>query len=328
MDNPNPSSLSKPMFSDGWRLLALLAMIALAMLLFLTLNKRASWAFTLQFRGYRLLSLILVGYSIALSTLVFQTITHNRILAPGIMGFDSLFVVLQTSLVFVFGAQWLQQLPASHKWLMEASVLCGVTSLLFYWLWHKQGKDLQTLVLVGILMGIVLRSLSGFMGRMLDPVEYDQLQDLMFASFNKTKPELLLISGLSCALASSWLWYKRRQLDVLYLGKEVAISLGVPYQALVLRALLIISLLIAVSTALVGPVTFFGLLVVNLAYLLVREQKHCYLIPMATGLAILVLVLGQALLEQVFRFGTALSVIVEFVGGLAFLILLLRQGRR
>ncbi|KYB45278.1 hypothetical protein AB664_01285 [Brucella anthropi] len=94
------------------------------------------------------------------------------------------------------------------------------------------------------------------------------------------------------------------------------------------RILLIVTILVSVSTALVGPITFFGLLVANLAYMIAGSSKHRIVLPIAVLLAILCIVGGQTILERVFSFNTALSVIIEFLGGLVFIILLVRGNAR
>jgi iron complex transport system permease protein len=88
--------------------------------------------------------------------------------------------------------------------------------------------------------------------------------------------------------------------------------------------LILVAILVSVSTALVGPVTFFGLLVANLAYLLAGTHKHRFVLPVAVFIAIICLVGGQLILERVFAFDTALSIIIEFLGGIVFLVLLIR----
>lgn len=310
------------------RLLIMAVAVAVSLVAFLTLNQRAGWAFTLSFRGEKLVALILVAYSIALSTLVFQTLTGNRILAPGVMGFDSLYVLIQTSLVFFAGSALLYSMPPELKWLLEVLVLTVMTCSLYLWLFHYQRRDLHTLVLIGIVFGILFRSLSALIGRLIDPVEFDFLQDNLFASFNTVQSELLGLSAVICILVSLYLWRHRYHLDVMALGEAAAINLGLKYRSLVMTCLISVSVLVAVSTALVGPVTFFGLMVVNMAYYLAGTHQHRYLIPMATGVAVLSLVGGQAVLEHVLRYGTALSIIIEFVGGLFFILLVIRQGRK
>jgi len=117
------------------------------------------------------------------------------------------------------------------------------------------------------------------------------------------------------------------QLDVIALGRYTAINLGVPYDKLVQRMLILSSVLIAVSTALVGPITFFGLIVANLSYQFFKTYKHSVLIAGSCVMSIVALVGGQWMVERIFNFDTTLSVIINFVGGVYFIYLLLKESR-
>jgi iron complex transport system permease protein len=120
----------------------------------------------------------------------------------------------------------------------------------------------------------------------------------------------------------------RRRYDVLALGREIALNLGVDYRRTLLLTLAAIAVLVSVSTALVGPVTFFGLLVSNLAYQAMGSDRHRHTVPAAALLSVIFLVGGQTLLERVLQLSTTVSVVIEFVGGVMFLALILRRGRQ
>lgn len=306
--------------------LALLALVAIAC--FMLLGARGNWDFVLPFRGVKLLGLVLVAYSIAVSTVLFQTVTGNRILTPAIMGFDTLFLLVQTVIVFFFTSRALTTVDPRLQFLGEITVMIGFSVLLFRWLFVGGERSLHLLVLVGIVFGVFFRSVSNLMQRMMDPNEFMVLQDSFFASFSAIDRGLLAISGVIVAIASLALWRIRRRLDVLSLGRAAAIGLGVDYRRTVMQVLVVMAVLVAVSTALVGPVTFFGLLVVSLAHALAGDGRHRYVLPASVLVAITCLVGGQALMERVFSFGTALSIIIEFLGGLVFIALILRGAAR
>ena len=306
-------------------ILVVLGLIAIAAAIgFMTIGARGSWSFILTFRGTKLLGMVLVGYAIALSTVMFQTITNNRILTPSIMGFDALYGLLQTLLVLVFGASVISGLDARLHFLIEVTVMMGFSLILFRLLFSGALKSLHLLMLAGVVLGILFRSLSGFLQRIIDPNDFLVLQDRLFASFNSIDSQLLGVSLLLVGLVSLFVWRMGHSLDVMALGRETAISLGVDHQRQTLIILVLVSILVSVSTALVGPATFFGLLVANLAHILMPSAKHRHVIPAACLLAIIALVGGQTLLERVFAFNTALSIIIEFAGGLFFILFLLR----
>nr|WP_156419405.1 iron chelate uptake ABC transporter family permease subunit [Aureimonas sp. AU12]BAT29733.1 iron-siderophore ABC transporter; permease component [Aureimonas sp. AU12] len=306
--------------------LALACLLAIA--LFLSVGARGSWSFVLAFRGTKVLAMVLVGTAIAVSTVLFQTVTANRILTPSIMGFDALYALIQTLLVFGLGAAATSALDPRLVFGAEVAVMVGLSTLLYRWLFAGGLGSLYLLVLVGIVFGTLFRSVSGLLQRLIDPNEFVVLQDRMFASFNTVDGSLLAGSSAAILAISAFIARRIGRLDVLGLGRDAAVNLGLDHRREVTIALVLVSLLVSISTALVGPVTFFGLLVANLAYLTIRSHRHAVVLPAAALIAILALVGGQFVLERVFRFDIALSIVIEFVGGLAFLVLLVRGLNR
>jgi iron complex transport system permease protein len=319
-----PTKLSRPTIA----LLILGALAILSITCFMTLGAKGSWSFVLPFRGRKLLALCLVAYSVAISTILFQTVTNNRILTPSIMGFDALYVLIQTAIVFFLGVGALGTLNPQMQFGMEMLVMIAFSGLLFRWLFLGEERSLTLLVLVGIVFGILFRSLSQFMQRMLDPNAFSVLQDTLFASFATVDTSLLLVSTIIVAAVTIIAIRMLPSYDVLSLGRAHAINLGLDYRRSVVIILMLVSVLVAVSTALVGPITFFGLLVASLAHSLVGTSKHKYVLPAAALLAIVFLVGGQTVLERVFSFDTALSIIIEFLGGIVFIYLILRRTAR
>src|SRR5690606_20814932 len=180
--------------------LSALALIAIAC--FMLIGASANWDFIVPFRATKVLALILVGYAVAVSTVLFQTVTANRILTPAIMGFDSLYILIQTSIVFFFTSQALATIDPRLQFLIEVVVMATFSGILFQWLFMSGNRSLHLLVLVGIVCGVFFRSLSGLMQRMLDPNEYLVLQDTFFASFNTIDHSLLGISAAIVGVAS------------------------------------------------------------------------------------------------------------------------------
>jgi iron complex transport system permease protein len=309
------------------RLAVLAGLLLLFIGLFLTWNVKASWSFTLEYRGLKLLTLIIVGASISIATLLFQTICGNRILTPGIMGFDSMYILIQTVLIFFLGTLGFAALSPYLKWALETTIMVGCVLALASLLFRGTTQSLHYLILVGIILGVLFSSLSYLFSRMLDPTQFAVLQDSMFASFGSVESSLLLVSCFVFAITIFFLTRIHSELDVMLLGRNSAMNLGVDFSKRTLQTLFITVLLIALSTALVGPVSFFGLLVVHLTYRLCGSYKHRVMIPFATLLGILTLVSGEFLLQHLFSFQTRLSIIIEFIGGIFFLILIIRQGK-
>lgn len=309
-------------------LVGLGVLVLLACVVFMTYDAKGSWAFVLQFRGRKLAGMILVAAAIAISTILFQTITNNRILTPAIMGFDALYRLIQTLLVFFLSGIQLRALDEYTLFFAQAGIMVVLSSVLFRWLFSGAVRDLHLLVLVGVIFGILFRSLSDFLQRIINPNDFVILQDRTFARFSAIDETLLLVAAILIVGVSAVAWSMRRKLDVLALGREAATSLGVDFKRTVFVVLAMVSVLVSISTALVGPVTFFGLLVVNLAYLLLGSSRHAFTLPASILIAMLCLIGGQVILEQIFGFNSSLSIIIEFVGGIVFIAMLLKGNAR
>lgn len=309
------------------RILAFTLLLLLCSCLFFMLfNANGNWDFVIPFRGKKLLLLLTVAYTIGVSTLLFQTLTHNPILTPSILGFDSLYLLTQTLLVYFLGGIGFTLLDISFKFTIETGLMLIGALLLFRTL-TKENSDLTRMLLIGVVFGVLFRSLNNLLQRMIDPEEFAVAQSSSFASFNTANPTLLFI-GITIALLSMfWIWQQRHKLDVLLLGKKQAIGLGVDYHRFSRHLLICCALLVSVSTALVGPILFLGLLVCAIVNAVSPTVSHAVRIPLTFLISGTTLVLGQTLFEQIFKLQGVLSVVIELLGGLVFIYLMLKKQK-
>ena len=262
--------------------------------------------------------------SVGLATLLFQSLTRSPILTPSLLGFDALYLLIQTGLVFVLGKTAFSQIPDVARFVLVCVVMLGASFALFGALRRLGGHDLTRMILIGVIFAVFFRSLDQFLERLLDPTLFAVVQNRRFANFNDVN---LTLMGLgSVVLLGALLWVSRvhRTLDVLLLGPERAQSLGIDVARVTRSILVVMALLVSVSTALVGPISFLGLLVCALTYRLMPSFRHAWRVPMVVLIAIVTLVLGQTLFERVLSMHASLSVVIEFVGGLLFCLLLIR----
>ncbi len=303
--------------------IASLLVFALAAL-FLFYKMGSNWEFALRLRGVKVAAILVVSCCVAYSSVAFQTLTNNRILTPSIMGFESVYLLLQTVIVFIYGDQTFKVLNSLDNFLLSVVCMIGFAFLL-YMLIYKKGKDnLYLLLLVGIILGTLFNSLSSFMQLLIDPNDYFIVQGKMFATFNKINRDLLWPSALLMAALLVFGFRLTKYLDVLALGRDQAINLGVNYNRVVKIFLVIIAVLVSVSTALVGPITFLGLLVTNLTYELFKTHKHKVIIVACCLVTAITLLSGQFVMERVLSLSIPVSAIINLIGGLYFMYLLLR----
>ncbi|KYG57471.1 iron chelate uptake ABC transporter family permease subunit [Planococcus maritimus] len=312
---------------DIHKMWILIGLAAAACGLYLFDNLNGSFDYALPRRGVKVFAMVLTGVAIAYATVVFQTITHNRILTPSIMGLDSLYMLLQTLLIFFLGSGHITIINQQVNFLLSIAVMV-IFALVFYkLLFKKDNQPIYFLLLIGIILGTFFGSVSTFLQVLIDPNEFQIVQDRMFASFNNVNADLVWISLLFIIVLLGLAWRHNASLDVLSLGRDTAVNLGVGYDSLVKKMLVLSAVLIAIATALVGPITFFGLIVANLSYQFFKSYKHSVVIAGASIISIVALVGGQWVVEHIFTFNTTLSVIINFIGGVYFIYLLLKESR-
>ena len=315
----------KRFISSRNTVLILLGIALFCVIFFMTFNLRGNISYILTHRAWIVLTMILVAFSAATSTLLFQTVTNNRILTPSIMGFESLFVLIQTLVIFFIDAQGIPYIGIVGKFIFESSLLILFSLFLYRGLFTKLKQNLHLVLLIGIILGTLFRSFSNLLQRLMTPTEFAVLQSRIFATFTRAEPVLIVFSLIIASIIGLFLWRMRFRFDVLALGRDNAINLGVDYQKSVTIILLLVSVLVSISTALVGPFTFLGLLIANLAYSISGSSQHRFLLPTAFLLGVIFLVGGQMFLERVLNMVGALSIVIEFIGGSLFIFLLLKK---
>ncbi len=309
------------------KMLPLIALSIITICLFLFHDLGGSFDYALPRRAMKVLAMILTGVAIAYATVVFQTITHNRILTPSIMGLDSLYLLLQTLFIFFLGSTHITVVNQQVNFFLSVLSMVIFAFLLYRLLFKSNEQSIYFLLLIGIILGTFFSSISLFLQVLIDPNEFLRVQDRMFASFNNINNDLVWLALAIIIIIVLYGWRYMKELDVVSLGRDTAINLGIEYDSLVRKMLIISAILIAVSTALVGPITFFGLIVANLAYQFFATYKHSVLITGATLFSIIALVGGQWIVERIFTFSTTLSVIINFIGGIYFIYLLLKESK-
>lgn len=308
-------------------ILSVLVLVLVISFLFIGVNS-INFKYALYRRIPKIYAMILTGGAIGFSSLIFQTVTNNRILTPSILGIDSLYVLLQTTVVFLLGSSSVTISNGNINFIITIASMLLFSSLMYKFIFKKGSKNIFTLLLVGVVCGTLFESLTTFMQVLIDPVEFQVVQDKMQASFNNINTDLLFISSVVIIICIGYVYDYLKILDVMALGRDEAINLGVDYDKMVKKILIVVVLLTSVATALVGPITFLGLLVVNIARQLIVTYKHSVLGISTILISVIALIGGQLLVEQLMDFGVSVSVIINFIGGIYFIYLVMKERNR
>lgn len=254
--------------------------------------------YALKNRFLQIAAIVIVAICIAISTVIFQTLCNNKILTPAIIGLDSLYMLLQSALVFSLGSANLSVYRNDINFLITLACMV-VFSLGLYKILFSSDKSIYLIMLLGLIFGTLFSTLSSFFEILIDPDEFMIIQGRMFASFDNVAFDVLALAYIVTLLSFIWIFRYMKFLDPLSLGKDLSINLGINYQKISKHLMIIIAILTSISTALVGPITFLGLLVVNITYELFKTAKHSILLLACILISILAL-LGEYFLSLEF----------------------------
>ncbi|HJA37746.1 MAG TPA: iron chelate uptake ABC transporter family permease subunit [Candidatus Brevibacterium intestinigallinarum] len=316
-----------------WLTMAILVVLAAASILGvlaydnpMEFGSRGFWLIA-QMRMTSIVVIVVIAFCQGIATIAFQTITNNRILTPSVMGFESLYRLVQTSAVYFLGAAGITFLTGPGQFLLQIALMVAFAAVLYGWLLVRRSGNLQITLLVGIVLGGGLGAAATFLQRLLTPSEFDILTARLIGSIaNADTDELGWAIGLA-AVTGLLLWMQGGRLNVMSLGRDTAMNLGLAHRRQMIIVLLLVSVLMAVSTALVGPMTFLGFLIAMLAYQLGDTYDHRLLFPMAWLIGIVVLAGSYFVLKHLFYAEGSVGIIIEVVGGTFFLAYILRKGR-
>ena len=323
--------LTKAQRSNRRKLCIMAALVLLAAAAYMTVDVNFGnaklLAYSMRIRAPKLIVMLITAFAIGGASLVFQSIINNTIVTPCLLGMNSLYTLIHTAVVFCVGSGSVLAANANAAFAIDL-VLMGITATLIYsYLFKKTKHNVLYVLLVGTVLTSFFSSVQSTMTRVMDPNEYDTLLTTLVASFSNVNAEIIIFALIVLAAVIFFLRKELALLDVLTLGKEQAINLGVNYDRCIRRLLLGVTLAIAVATAMVGPISFLGLIIANLARQLLRTYRHTQLILGSALFGMIVLVGGQIIVEHVFTYAVPISVFITVGGGLYFLYLLLTRRR-
>lgn len=310
-------------------MMALLAAAAAAayMLVEVNFDNERLFFYALKLRTPKLIVMIITAFAIGGASLVFQSVINNTIVTPCLLGMNSLYTLIHTAVVFFAGSTSVLANNANLSFAVDL-VIMGITATVIYgWLFKKTNYNVLYVLLIGTVLTSFFSSIQSTLTRVMDPNEYDNLLSTLVASFSNVNSEIILFSVVVLGVLIFVLRKDLALLDVITLGRQQAVNLGVDYDRTIRRLLLGVTICIAVATAMVGPISFLGLIIANLSRQLLQTFRHGQLILGSALFGTIVLVAGQLIVEHVFTYSIPVSVFITVGGGIYFLYLLLTRRR-
>lgn len=307
--------------------LSVLVVLLVAMYLFIpTKNSTSVSSFILQRRLLKLLVIFIVSSAIPISTISFQTVVQNRFLTPGVLGIEALFVFIQSGLYYFESLLGLNVEQSIYIYLVTIGVQIGLLLLLMNVSRGMMLSNFKVLLLLTMAFSMLLKNASTFLQVLMDPNEFDKLQSLLYPSFQKMNAQPMMIGVAAVLLGILLILFikMRHQLDALHLGMDGAKMLGINTKRLSKIVVVIVIIMTSLSTILVGPLQFLGFMIANLTYQLTKEYKHGVLWLFSAVLGLVIVLAAQLIVERLFLLTIPISVFIEGIGGVLYLILLVK----
>lgn len=277
-------------------------------------------------RFFQVLAMVVSAALIASTALVFQTLTNNRILTPSLIGFDSIFVLSQTMIVFFFTSSSVFYANPYLNYLASTIVMLVVTMVLYATVLKKQRNHIIFLLLIGLIISTLTRSIAQFLQTIMDPEEFQYLTIRTEVSITNMNTSIILLVVPLMIVILGLLYKHHHTYDVMSLGESEAIGLGVDYHHMMNKSLVYIALAMSISTALIGPISFLGLIAVNIARELLKSYQHKQLMVLSSFVAIIFIVFGQTIVSE-FEYRTTVPVFISMFGGMYMLYLILKENK-
>ena len=314
------------------RKLAILAVLMLLcaagyMLVDVRFSNTRLFQYAMKIRTPKLIVMLITAFAIGGASIVFQSIINNTIVTPCLLGMNSLYTLIHTAVVFFVGSGSILAVNANLSFAVDLVLMGVVATVVYSYLFQKTRHNILYVLLIGTVLSSFFSSIQSTLTRVMDPNEYDTLLANLVASFSNINSEIIIFSLVILAVIIFVLRKELALLDVLTLDKDQAINLGVDYDRCIRRLLLGVTLCIAVATAMVGPISFLGLIIANLSRQLLKTYRHTQLILGSALFGMVILVGGQIIVEHVYSYAIPVSVFITVGGGIYFLYLLLTNRR-
>lgn len=311
--------------------LGLLSLFIILCLISLLLGAMSlSWAELINFSGDswltltvsripRLIAIVLTGIGLSISGVILQHIVRNKFVEPGTSGgLDAAKLGIMVSLVMV---------PAVGVFTkaLFAMLFCFLASLIYIAIIARiRFRNTVLIPVIGLMYGGVLSAIAEFYAYQNNLLQ--SVQGWLLGDFSKiVQGHYEMIYFILPTIILTYVFAYR--FTLLGMGEEAASSLGLNFKKMAALGLVLVSVTVSVTVITVGAIPFVGLVVPNLVALKYGENLSKTLPIIALGGACLLLMCDIVGRSIIYPFEVPIGLTAGVVGGVIFLILILRGLR-
>jgi iron complex transport system permease protein len=280
----------------------------------------------LELRLPRVLLAALAGGGLAVAGTAFQALTRNPLADPAVLG-----VAGGAALGAVLGHLWGLEGSLAGTVGLSAVAFAGalIAAVVVYLIAASGGgMPVQTLLLAGVITGLFFSAVITMVVSLVDFAQLGGILHWLMGSLGIVGYRSVAVIGVGTVAGSAMIYAEARALNLLALGEESALQLGVEAERVKRIVFVGASLLTGVIVAQTGPIGFVGLIVPHAARLAIGADNRL-LLPVAAGAGATFLVLADTLARLVIQPAELpVGVVTAFCGAPFFVYLLRTRLRR
>lgn len=279
--------------------------------------------YTLNIRYPKLWGLVLNAFCVGFATVAFQSVVSNRLITPSLLGMSSFYTFVGTVISILFGFLGLRIGNMYISYLINLFAVAFFGYLLYGHLFKKTNYNVTYVLLTGTVLASLFDSTSGLLSSFARGFSIS-LFGAGTRSYGKDT-DLLAFSTLLALVMLVIFWQDFCKLDVIGLGRNNVINLGVDYDKQTGHILVAVLLFLAIATIAGTIYGFLGLILSNLSREIFKTYKHFYLLLGSFFLGVICLVGSQFWMEHFASYQMSIDVYITIFGGSYFLFLLVKN---
>lgn len=272
----------------------------------------------------RIILAVLTGSLLSMAGAVYQAIFQNPMADPYVIGISSGAAFGATiAIIFLPPMMLLGNSIVS----LAAFLSAILTSILVYFISKtKRGVDTFSLLLTGVVISTVLSSFISLM-MLAHQDEAMKIMTWTMGSFNAKSWNHVLTILIPTVIGIFFTIYHGKDLNVLVMGEEEAMTMGLDTKRLKRNMLLICALLTSIAVSVSGIIGFVGLIVPHFIRLIFGSE-HKFLLKASFVFGAIFMLLSDTIARSLLGgFEVPVGIITSLIGGPLFLILLVRYRR-
>lgn len=272
----------------------------------------------------RIILAVLTGSLLSMAGAVYQAIFQNPMADPYVIGISSGAAFGATiAIIFLPPMMLLGNSIVS----LAAFLSAILTSILVYFISKtKRGVDTFSLLLTGVVISTVLSSFISLM-MLAHQDEAMKIMTWTMGSFNAKSWNHVLTILIPTVIGIFFTIYHGKDLNVLVMGEEEAMTMGLDTKRLKRNMLLICALLTSIAVSVSGIIGFVGLIVPHFIRLIFGSE-HKFLLKASLIFGAIFMLLSDTIARSLISgFEVPVGIITSLIGGPLFLILLVRYRR-